>query len=60
MAYQVTVYQDKCVGCGECADICPVNVFEMIEDKSEPVNAEDCLGCESCMEVCSTGAITVE
>lgn len=60
MAYQVTVYQDKCVGCGECADICPVNVFEMIEGKSEPVNAEDCLGCESCMEVCSTGAITVE
>ena len=60
MAYQVTVYQDKCVGCGECADICPANVFEMIEGKSEPVNAEDCLGCESCMEVCSTGAITVE
>ena len=60
MAYNVYVYQDKCVGCGECVDICPVQVFEMQTEKSEPVNAEECLGCESCVEVCSANAITVE
>jgi NAD-dependent dihydropyrimidine dehydrogenase PreA subunit len=37
-----------------------VEVFEMQDGKSVPVNAEECLGCESCVEVCEADAITVE
>jgi len=59
MAYNPVVDVEKCVGCGECVDICPVNVYELQDDKSVPVNAEECLGCESCIEVCEAGAITV-
>ena len=58
--YNVEVNAEKCVGCGECIDICPVEVFELQDEKSVPVNAEECLGCESCIEVCEEGAITVE
>ena len=58
--YNVEVNAEKCVGCGECVDICPVEVFEFQDEKSVPVNAEECLGCESCIEVCEEGAITVE
>ncbi|MBW1795327.1 MAG: 4Fe-4S binding protein [Deltaproteobacteria bacterium] len=43
-----TVDTDKCIGCGECVEVCPVEVFEL------------CLGCESCVEVCEQEAITVE
>ncbi len=53
------VDQDKCEGCEECVDVCPMEVFEMKDGKSFPVNAEDCEGCESCVEVCEAGAITV-
>ena len=60
MAYNVTVNQDKCIGCGECADTCPAEVYKIENGKSEPVKAEECLGCESCVEVCESGAITVE
>ena len=60
MGYNVSVDNDKCVGCGECVDVCPVEVYEIKDGKSEPVNAEECLGCESCVEVCETSAITVE
>ena len=60
MAWNVTVDADKCVGCSECVDVCPVEVYELQDGKSVPVNAEECLGCESCVEVCETGAITVE
>ena len=59
MGYQVEVDKVKCQGCEECVEVCPVDVFEMQDDKSEPVNAEECLGCESCVEVCDDEAITV-
>jgi NAD-dependent dihydropyrimidine dehydrogenase PreA subunit len=57
--YDVKVDVEKCVGCGECAGICLVDVYEIIDEKSVPVNAEECLGCESCIEVCEAEAITV-
>ncbi len=59
MGWNVSVDQDKCVGCGECVDVCPAQVYEMKDGKSDPANYEECLGCESCVEVCSQAAITV-
>lgn len=55
-----TVDADKCIGCGECVEVCPVEVFELEDEKAVPANADECLGCESCVEVCEQGAITVE
>ena len=59
MGYEVIVEADKCEGCEECIEVCPVDVYEMKDGKSDPVNAEECLGCESCVEVCETEAITI-
>lgn len=55
-----TIDTDKCIGCGECVDVCPADVYEIQDEKSVVVNGEECLGCESCIEVCEQGAITVE
>ncbi len=60
MSYEVIVDSEKCVGCGECVDICPVEVYELKDGKSDPVKYEECVGCESCVEVCSTDAIEVK
>ena len=60
MAFIPTVDPDKCTGCEECVDNCPVEVFEIEDEKSVPVNAEECLGCDTCIEVCEEDAITVE
>ncbi len=60
MAFNPIVDEDKCQGCSECVDVCPVEVFEIQGEKSVAVNAEECLGCESCVEVCEPGAITIE
>ncbi len=60
MSWNVVVDNDKCTGCGECVDICPVEVYELKDAKSSVVNEEECLGCESCVEVCEFDAITVE
>lgn len=59
MAWQVVVDKEKCTGCEECIEVCPVDVFELVDGKADPVNMEECLGCESCVEVCEEDAITV-
>ncbi|VBB42670.1 Ferredoxin-3 [uncultured Desulfatiglans sp.] len=59
MGYKPEVDAEKCVGCGECVEVCPVDVYEIIDEKSVPVNEDECLGCESCVEVCEHEAITV-
>ena len=59
MGYEVIVDQEKCEGCEECVEVCPVDVYEMQDGKSNPTNADECLGCESCVEVCPTSAITI-
>jgi NAD-dependent dihydropyrimidine dehydrogenase PreA subunit len=43
----------------ECVENCPVDVFEMQDEKSVPVDAEECIGCETCIELCEQEAITV-
>lgn len=58
--YQITINSEKCVGCGECVDICPVEVYELQDEKSVAVNEEECMGCDSCVEVCEEEAITIE
>ena len=60
MGFIPTVEEDKCVGCEECVDVCPTEVFEMENEKSVVSEPDECLGCESCVEVCEEGAITVE
>ena len=57
--YKVEVDKGKGIGCEECVKVCPVNAFEMEDEKSVPANIEECIGCESCVEVCEQEAITV-
>jgi NAD-dependent dihydropyrimidine dehydrogenase PreA subunit len=38
----INVDLEKCTGCGECVNICPVQVYELGPDgKTNPVNAGD-------------------
>ncbi len=55
----VQVDLEKCDGCEECVNLCPSEVFQMKDGKSDPVNASDCANCLTCVESCPNGAITV-
>ena len=59
MGWEVIVDQEKCTGDAECVDVCPVEVYELQNNKAFPVNMEECLRCESCIEVCEQDAIEV-
>ena len=56
---EIKVDHDKCTGCGTCVDVCPVEVFEIRDDKSYPVNVDECLVCRACESQCPENAIEV-
>lgn len=46
---------DKCIGCGKCAKLCPLNNI-VLEDK-KPVWKDHCTHCMACIGNCPTQAI---
>lgn len=52
-------YEEYCVGCGTCVQVCPPNAIEMIDDKEHGVrtltiNYTSCIHCGQCEEKCIT------
>lgn len=57
----VTIYTEKCSGCGICADSCPTDVIrmDMNSDRAIVRYPEDCIGCFGCELKCPSEAIIV-
>ena len=65
------VNPDKCIGCGECEEVCPYKAIELIETtkefedisivvKKSSINSALCKGCGTCAATCKVGAIMVK
>ena len=54
---EVTI--EKCIGCGDCMRICPVNAIGLKKKKAILVK-ERCIGCGECTVVCTPGAIEIK
>jgi len=58
----------KCKGCGQCAEICPVNAIEVVLQDGKETNKRRwaareetlCLGCGVCYSACKSGAISMK
>ncbi len=49
---------DKCVGCGACKRVCPVNAIEGVRKEKHRILQDVCIRCGQCYEVCKFDAIT--
>jgi NAD-dependent dihydropyrimidine dehydrogenase PreA subunit len=58
----IEIDYDKCDGvdCGECVDVCPMEVLVIEGDKVAIQNPEECSLCEVCMDVCPNECLNVE
>lgn len=50
---------EKCVGCGECKEICPREAINIIDKRAE-VDYSKCIRCYCCHEVCTYNAIDLK
>ena len=55
---KISLDYDRCVGVGclDCLDVCPMNVFK-VRDGFLVFDGGDCCGCLVCVDNCGRGAI---
>lgn len=56
----IKIDEEKCNGCGLCANSCHEGAIEMINGKAKLVRENFCDGFGDCLPACPTGAITFE
>lgn len=55
----VVIDREKCIGCTQCANVCPGNLIRMdAENKATIPYPEDCWDCMSCMKACPKKALS--
>lgn len=55
----ISINENKCNGCGLCADACHEGAIEMINGKAKLVSDEYCDGLGDCLPACPTDAIKI-
>jgi NAD-dependent dihydropyrimidine dehydrogenase PreA subunit len=61
---EIEIDHEKCLGpekSGECARVCPVNIFAVQDGKVAVVkqNEDECILCNLCLDKCQAAAIAI-
>lgn len=55
---RVKVNEEKCIQCGKCRRVCPMNV-DMLDNSRKRLNGTECILCNECVKSCPTGALEI-
>jgi len=56
---QPEVFENTCIGCGQCAEVCPRGAITMVEGRAviSTTGPDSCTACGECIRVCPVNAI---
>ncbi len=54
---KIEVDREKCIDCGSCYSLCPVDAIAFEKDHLVNFDVERCVACELCVDTCPTRAI---
>jgi len=54
---QVAWFSQKCIACGSCDAVCPVNTSDEKSIHLGKINSDTCTGCLKCADICPTEAL---
>ena len=59
---KITINPEKCesVNCGECVDVCPMEILILKNNKIIIQNEDECSQCETCVDVCPNECIILD
>jgi NADH-quinone oxidoreductase subunit F len=52
------VNTEKCIKCGQCYDVCPVNAITWQKKETAYINKDKCIKCKTCITECPVMAIS--
>ncbi|HMK59750.1 MAG TPA: mercury methylation ferredoxin HgcB [Dissulfurispiraceae bacterium] len=55
----IEFFPDRCTGCGMCIEVCPHNVFIMLDGKASVHDRDSCMECGACANNCAFNALSV-
>ena len=55
----IEIDQEKCVHCGACYSLCPVDAIEIEDDFSIRFDEQECVRCGACLDGCPMRAISL-
>ncbi len=57
---KITIDESKCDNCGDCSDVCPMEVLILEDGKITINDPDECSYCETCVDMCPNECITID